>query len=617
MARLSIRHYYWKHKNKNGWRRGVNLSLIAELRRRNVLRVGAAYIVTSWLVIQVVETIFPIYGFSDAAIRYVITGLAVGFVPAVIFAWVFELTPEGLKKEKDVDRSTSTTAGTGKKLDRAIIVMLALAVGYFAFDKFILAESREAAIAEAAREEGRSEAVIEAYGERSIAVLPFDDMSPDGDQEYMSDGIAEEILNLLAKVPDLRVISRSSAFAFKGKDMTIPAIAAQLNASYVLEGSVRKAGNQIRITAQLIEAGSDTHRWSETYDRELVDVFDIQDDIAATVVEELKSTMLGNAPRSRRTDERAYTLVLQARYLWWRRAEGDEQKALELFEQAVDIDPDYAPAWVGLVAPYLVSIRKERIEREEGLRKARAAVDKALELDPDSAEAHVRLAQVLTWPPRDWEGNAAAAEKAYELDPNSPLVLGYRALRAGYRGKIDDFVAYSDRAAEVDPMSAIWPNNKAAWLIRFRRADEAEQAIRLAYELNRNSRSLNEGMTDIYNIRGEYDQALEVLAEMPIEEFNMTRKAIALYGAGITEESNKLLEHVREQTETLPFVALGMAQIYAMRGENDLAFEWLEKTRGHVSPSDIVYDAYTRVLVDDPRWKPYVDSLDWQWGYEY
>lgn len=230
----------------------------------------------------------------------------------------------------------------------ALALALALALGYFAFDKFVLSESREAAIADSARQEGRTDALVGSYGNKSIAVLPFVDMSPNKDQEYMSDGIAEELLNLLAKIPELRVTSRSSAFAFKGKDIDIPTAAEQLNVAHILEGSVRKAGNQLRITAQLIEAQSDTHLWSETYDRELINVFEIQDEIAATVVDELKLTILGETPTTQRIDEEAYTLVLQARYFWNRRAEGDEQNALELYKRALEIDSDYAPAWAGL-----------------------------------------------------------------------------------------------------------------------------------------------------------------------------------------------------------------------------------------------------------------------------
>jgi len=229
------------------------MSFFSELKRRNVLRVGAAYVVASWLVIQVVETIFPAFGFGEAAVRIATISLAIGLIPVLIFAWAFELTPEGLKKEKDVDRAQSITPKTGKKLDRMIMVVLALALGYFAFDKFLLDPQRKAAlrqqqaeqlavVAEEALQEGRSQALVESYGDNSIAVLAFQDMSPDQDQEYMSDGIAEELLNLLASIPELRVISRSSSFRYKGKDVSLTDISKELNVAHVLEGSVRKKG---------------------------------------------------------------------------------------------------------------------------------------------------------------------------------------------------------------------------------------------------------------------------------------------------------------------------------------------------------------------------------------
>jgi TolB-like protein/Tfp pilus assembly protein PilF len=589
------------------------MSLISELKRRNVLRVAAAYIVTAWLVIQVAETILPIYGFSDAAIRYVITGLAIGLVPVLILAWAFELTPDGLKRDSQVDHSQPAAPGAARNFDRGIMVVLTIAIAYFAFDKFILSESREAAIAEAAREEGRSEAVVEAYGERSIAVLAFADMSPARDQEYMSDGIAEEILNLLAKVPDLRVISRSSAFAFKGKDLPIPEIAAQLNAAFVLEGSVRTAGDQIRITAQLIEAGSDTHRWSETYDRKLENVFDIQDDIAAQVVDQLKSTLLGNAPKSQRLDEEAYTLVLQARYLWYRRAEGDEQGALALYQQAVEIDPGYAPAWTGLSVAYAVAALKERMDREEGLRLAREAVEQALAIDPDNVEARVRLGQALGRE-NDRVGMLEQYERAFAAEPNNPLTLGIMAQHAGRRGDIDELVRLYDEAARVDPLGSIWPNNKADALIQHRRPDEAQAALDRSFELNGNVRAYREGMVDIHNVRGEYAEALALLEDMPIEEFNMTRKAVALDGVGRTEESEQLLAMIK--SIPIPDARMAVAMIYANRGANDQAFEWLAQVEG-IPPWSMVYDAYLRVLIDDPRWRPWVDSLDWPWDYEY
>ena len=588
--------------------------IFAELKRRNVFRVAAAYVAGAWLIIQVVETLFPVFGLGDEAIRIVVILLSIGLILALIAAWAFELTPDGLKLDSAVDRPRSGAPGATRSFDRGVMVVLAIAIAYFAFDKFVLSESREAAIAEAAREAGRSEAVIDAFAGRSIAVLAFDDMSPDGDQEYMSDGIAEEILNLLAKVPDLRVISRSSAFSFKGKDLSLPVIASQLNAAYILEGSVRKAGDQIRITAQLIDASSDTHRWSETYDRKLERVFDIQDEIAARVVETLKPMLLGDVPRSQRLDEEAYTLVLQARYLWNRRAEGDEEKALELYKRAIEIDRAYAPAWTGLSVAYAVAASEDRIDRQEGIRLAREAVEQALMLDPDSAEAQVRLGQALARD-SDWTGALEQYNKAYEAEPNLPLTLGIMAQQAGRQGRIDDLARLYDAAATVDPLGAIWKYNKGASLIRFHRLDEARDALDSAMELQSNIRQYREQLIDIHNIRGEFTEALDLLAQVPEEEFNLARKTIALYGAGRKAESEQLLDMIK--SVPIPQARMGVAQIYAIRGDHDQAFEWLAKVDSTVSPWIKAYDAYLRFLVDDPRWEPWMDSLDWPWEYEY
>jgi TolB-like protein len=299
----------------------MRMSFYHELKRRNVFRVGAAYIVAAWLLIQVAETIFPLFGFGDAPARITVILLAIGFPLFLLFSWVFELTPEGLKKEKDIDRTVSVTRKTGKQLDRVIILLLALGLGYFAFDKFVLDPARDAVLVEETAQQTRSDVLVESYGDKSIAVLPFVNMSDDARNEYFSDGISEELLNLLAQIPELRVISRSSSFSFKGKDIAIPEVAKQLNVAHVLEGSVRKAGNRVRITAQLIDGRSDTHLWSDTYDRELDDIFAVQDEIAAAISVALKiklklvagEMMQPEAIKTANTD--AYVAYLQGREL--------------------------------------------------------------------------------------------------------------------------------------------------------------------------------------------------------------------------------------------------------------------------------------------------------------
>ena len=267
------------------------MGLVLELRRRNVFRVAIAYIIVAWLILQVGDTLAPALHLDEWINTALAFFLILGFPLAVFFAWAYELTPEGIKLEKHVDRSHSVTHVTGRKLDFLIIAGLLLALIFFAYDKFVLDPSRDAelvqttteAVTEQAAESGNAETA-----DKSIAVLAFADLSPEGDQEYFSDGISEEILNVLAQVPDLHVTSRSSAFSFKGKRVDIPTVARQLGVAYILEGSVRRSGKSIRITAQLIDARTDKHLWSETYDRELDDIFAVQDEIAGAITEALK-----------------------------------------------------------------------------------------------------------------------------------------------------------------------------------------------------------------------------------------------------------------------------------------------------------------------------------------
>ena len=282
---------------------------LAELKRRNVIRVAGLYLAGAWLLVQVTGTVLPFFNAPLSNARTLTIVLAVGFIPALVLAWVFEWTAKGLERDSSREDVVSGEPRSGKGFDRLIMVVLALAIGYFAFDKFVLAPQRQAVVAHEARREGRSDAIKDSFGERSIAVLPFVDMSAAHDQAYLSDGIAEELLNLLARVPQLRVISRSSAFAFRERKDAIPVIARKLDVGYILDGSIRKAGDRVRITVQLIDGRSDTLLWNDTLDLPLDDIFAVQDEIGASVVAQLKIKLLGNpVPKTRRTTLEAYTL---------------------------------------------------------------------------------------------------------------------------------------------------------------------------------------------------------------------------------------------------------------------------------------------------------------------
>lgn len=584
------------------------MSFFDELKRRNVLRVAAAYIVASWLVIQVVETLFPVFGFSDAAIRGVVIVLAVCLIPVLILAWAFELTPEGLKLERDIHSEAITQPQSSRKLDSMIMLVLALALGYFALDKFVLDPARDEEFLEEMKKDIRSDALLESFGDKSIAVLPFVDMSPNKDQEYMSDGIAEELLNLLAKVPELRVVSRSSAFAFKGKGINIPDIASQLDVVYVLEGSVRQAGDQLRITAQLIEAGTDTHLWSETYDRKLENIFQIQDDISAKVVEQLKITLLGEAPRSQQIDEQAYRMALQARYFWNRRAEGDADAALELYKHALELAPEYAPAWAGISVVYSDRADKGKIPREEGIALSRRAAERAYELDPNLADAQIRMGQ---WWGRSGEyaKQRKAYETALELEPNNPTALSVMGNVYANLGDFQKAIALHEQAEAIDPLGALWPGMLCGLYVQVGRIEDAENAARRAYDRSGRISTYLGRMAYIYSIQGRHEDVLRLLEDRTEdwakEGFFLAatylHMAIAYHHAGRLEEAGEMadkLDALDDRYESLWFTAL-----YAMQGDLDTAFAWFEKASKEFPRHDVEYEPYLRTMMSDPRWE--------------
>ncbi len=575
------------------------MSLVAELQRRNVLRVALAYLAASWLAIQVVETIFPLFGLSDSAARLVVILLAIGFIPALVASWFFELTPEGFKRDSEVERSVSARHVTGRRLDRLIIVVLVLALVYFAVDKFVLSQAR----VESAREQGRTQGLIEAYGDRSIAVLPFADMSAARDQGFMSDGIAEELLNLLAKVPELRVISRSSAFSFRGSNLDIPSIAEQLNVSYVLEGSVRTAGNRIRVTSQLIDARSDTHVWSETYERELDDIFAIQDDIANTVVGSLKLTLLEGGLSVATADPEAYAHFLQGRYLHENPTTGGLEKALAEYKAAVAIDENYAPAWVWLAAVYDDLEETSENSYEEVGVLAKAAVNRALEIDPDYALA-LGMRAIVT---REWDNDlvkgAADMQRALDLDPLNPILLRWTALYLLGLSRYDDAVRVNEYLLQRDPIGWITRFNLAG---SYQSAGRFEDAVRicetlLAVKPDAGRTRLTIALANL--MLGNAAAAMEhaELQSRPVRQELVT--AMAAHRLGDQARYQQAVDALLGRYEAGDLtVSYSVAMVFAYVGETDSAFEWLERSlvdnTFYLVPDDSMFPA----LHDDPRW---------------
>ena len=578
------------------------MSLYQELKRRNVFRVGAAYIVAAWLLIQVAETIFPLFGYGDTPARITVIVLAIGFPLFLLFSWVFELTPEGLKKEKDIDHALSAPRTTGKQLDRIIIVLLAVALGYFAFDKFVLDPARDTELIEETAQQVRSNVLVESYGDKSIAVLPFVNMSSDPEQEYFSDGISEELLNLLARIPELRVISRSSAFSFKGKDLSIPAIAKQLNVAHILEGSVRKSGEQVRITAQLIEARSDTHIWSETYDREILNIFAVQDEIAGEIAAKLQIALIGFNQQSLPTDnEDAYDNYLRGMHFlrggWTAET---FLKARDYFKSAIEIDPSYAQAHALLALTYVSLGNFRHLPPKDVLMQASEAVMTAIELDNQFPEAWVARGWLAVSYDFDWRSAEKHFRRNIELAPSS--YMGYIGLSMALQmaGRYDEALAAAQRAHQLDPLN-IWTRNILGEVRSKRR--EYDEAIKQAL-------AIHEILVDDPLVMAWLGW-LYVLNDMPVEALHYADKAMELARGDLNMELHVALVYAMlgkdSKTKEIltraiaeadsQFISPGsLATVYANLGDSEQAFAWLKRA---VS----VYDSFIFNL-DYPLFDP-------------
>jgi adenylate cyclase len=459
------------------------LSLIKELQRRNVFRVGAAYVITAWLVIQVVETIFPAFGFGDGAIRIVTIVFVIGLIPSIILAWAFELTPEGVKRDSEVDRKRPGAAQAGKKLDRMIMVVLALALGYFTFDKFVLDPARDAeelaAAVEEAREIGRTEAKEEVR-HTSVAVLAFQDLSPEGDQEYFGDGLAVDLINQLGKVPELRVTGKTSAFSFKDKDATIPEIGKALNVGHVLDGSISKAGDRIRISVELVDTREDEQIWSKIYDRTLDDIFAIQDEISLAIVEALLDEMAlqahtGNIQGAARpVDIETYSEYLLGLHLLNRRTPEDFEAAITHFEKAIARDAEFAAAHANLAITYWLLHYYDHLTARAAYRNAQPYAARALELDSRSAQAHA-AAFFMEDLQNIRDPELRHLNRAVALNPSYADALNWMASELESWRRYAEADAALRGALEVDPLSMVVNSHYIINLLRAGRHDEAEQ----------------------------------------------------------------------------------------------------------------------------------------------
>jgi len=467
------------------------MSFFEELKRRNVFRVGIAYAIVAWLLLQLSDILVPLLNLPESAQRFVLLALIIGFFPALIFAWAFEMTPEGVKRESEVDRTQSITPQTGRKLDRSIIIVLVLAVAFLLYRQVDAppqtpSPTTVADTASVAESSNTSEADS---GPVTIAVLPFVNMSSDPEQEYFSDGITEEILNRLARIRELQVAARTSVFSFKGQDQDIRKIAEMLGVSTILEGSVRRDGEQVRITAQLIRASDGFHLWSESYDRKLENIFAIQDDISSQIAKALQISLgitKNEAGRPEKTvNPEVYDLYLKARGLHRQRT--GLLDALELFQKALEIDPQFAPAWAGLAHSYDVVefyLTAETLENLGDIRaKSLAAAQKALQLDPDLATALHAMGNNL-WLQGEWAAAMESYERALQLDPGSTDLMEDYSQMLVYSMQLEAARKVAERMVTLDPYVPVFINALTNQYDAFGEYEKRDASIRSMTEHN-------------------------------------------------------------------------------------------------------------------------------------
>ena len=580
--------------------KGSKLSFYTELRRRNVFKVGIVYVAVAWLLLQVSDTLGPALHLPEWFVSAVAFLLILGFPVAIIFAWAFDLTPEGLKRETKADPAAPEAGQTGRKLNHIVIAALVLALSYFVIDKVVSNSGRDTAGTSTADQVAQQQpAEIEsANADNSIAVLPFVNMSSDEEQEYFSDGLSEELLNLLARIPELNVAARTSSFSFKDKDLEIPEIASRLKVAHVLEGSVRKHGNQLRITAQLIQADNGYHLWSETYDRQLDNVFQIQEDIASAVVDALRITLLDEVPRTRKTDPAAYQLFLEGQYLKRQISMDSLSRAIQAFKQAVEIDPAYVPAWAELADTYLWGGGLDELSHEETSVLADQAIQTAISTDPDYAFAYYVRGISWIFAKNKFNKGIEDFELALKLDPDDAFIVAAIGKGAFLTGKFDLAISQYQAALAMEPVVPEFYYYLGRAYLSSGHLDDAEASFRKLSNLSMSYRG-DFHLVETLLVKGDLEAALA-------ESDSSFTRAITHHALGNAAKADEALAEVIENA--YPY---SIALVYGYRGDVDKTFEWLDNMleNSDFYPTFILTETAFHSVHSDPRWEFFLEKL--------
>jgi len=585
------------------------MSFFNELKRRNVFKVGIAYVVVAWLLLQVSDVILNNIEAPSWVFNVILLLIAIGFPLILLFAWAFELTPEGLKREREVDRSQSITQVTSRKLDFMIIGVMALALAYFAYDKFVVTAGRDAALIEAATqtvaEQATEEPVAAPEEDKSIAVLPFVNMSSDPEQDYFADGISEEILNALAKVSELKVAGRTSSFAFKGKNEDLLAIGKVLRVNHILEGSVRKSGNRVRITAQLIKVDDGFHMWSETWDRELDDIFIIQDEISAAILVQLKGQLLGDQFLvTAQTDTRAYELYLLAKQRIYERTQASLEMAAKLLNEAIAIDSAYAPAFAQLGIAYILLGEDNygSIPVEQAGKKSKMNIDKALQLEPNNAEALAGMGLYVSNHEIDHEKSIGFLRQALAINPSLVDANTWLATELDAVGNLHASIQLREQTFQRDPLHRpTFGNLQQSYMVMGQNEKALEMLDGLQAYLPGDAKLIGD-YGEVNFMRGHLAEAQvqfqQAYDKEPLDSVNRFWYGLTLLHASQYELITKIAP---QRVTTLALSRLGRVEEALILGDREIS-------RGQNPTS------YFQVLVENQRFAELVNVLESRWS---
>ncbi len=570
-------------------------SFFAELQRRNVHRAALFYAGAAWLLVQIATQVFPFFDIPNATVRIVVIAVVIGFPFAMLFSWFYEWTPQGIKLESEIDRSESVTRQTGKTMDRWIIAVLALAVVLLVANTVVGGKRASGDI------------------DRSVAVLPLINESGDPANEYFSDGLSEELITALAQIGDLKVIGRSSSFRFKGGAEGSRAIGEKLGVATLLEGTVRKQGERVRIVAELINAADGRALWSRSYDRDLKDIFAVQSEIASAVAAALKSALFAAAPKlaAPEISVDAHNAYLQARFYFQRRSEDDMVKAIHYYDEAIRLEPAYAQAYAERAetaisfADLIADIGRKPGIRADALRDAR----KAVELAPELAEAHAALGWALFLGDWQFDEGLAELERSAQLSSSNATVHNLLARVLLYVGRYTDAEAAARRAIEIDPLMASAHLSLARVLFTMGRLDEADVQARKAAELQPGSASSHRWQVFAAVLRGDGEAALREAQLEPNAGFRLCFVALAQVVRGDSAASDAALAQLTATGEQ----SLGyqIAEVHAWRGDKDAAFEWLQRAYDSHDGGilSLPSDPLLKGLRSDPRYAALLTRL--------